>query len=798
MYRKMTVLSFIVIFAALAGGCGKKDVVEEKKTNAAKVIFAVGDVKVGSDSSWDSASEQMPLTEGQEIKTGPQSQCNIVVGSESYITVKENSHLLLATLFKDVSGVEQTAVELRMGKTVVKPKKLLKGDSFDVKTPTAVAGVRGTQFVVETSPAAQTKVAVVQGKVQMRRRIPALEEVDRSVVEGSEVLSSLEKKTEAEAVVISENKSAVIDNSVAEKENEVIEKVIEEHVAKVEEEARKEELSAENGETATDEAEVEPEERIDANELDRNLEKQLASLTADKPAGAAAASSAIVVVEEIDEAIIKDAEEQNEAIEKAKKEELVEEAPVEVDPATLIVNSSVPNGRISVNGTYIGEGSVTLTPDAGAELNVSVQAAGFETFSTVVSVKEGETRTVEAKLATGARLTIQTPVANSTIYVNGRYIGKGTATVTPGAGSKVTVEVRAQGFKDFTEVVTLNRGEKRTLRAAMEKNQQLTRLRWSQRVSQASMSRPVYYGNLVISAAGDGTIVALNRAGQQVWRARLGDRVESTPVVKGSAMYVVGNSGMLYSLSAANGKVQWKKQLFGGLLFGAQPLAVDNKVIVATSYGRVYGFSADGKELWQEDLGTGIYSTPGYHNGRIYLGTEDYTVYSMDIRNGKIKWEFQVDSRIVGARPVILDGKAILGTYKGTLYAINTRRGKDIWTFKADGAFVSSVLVDNGAIYAATKKGKVYSIDPADGKKKWEMSTKGAVSTAPVFHNTILYVASGRTLYAANAASGKVLWTHAFSQNIRGGLTVVNGEIYAGLANGEVAAVRSSLRDIYQ
>ncbi len=95
----------------------------------------MGDVKVKKSGSWQSAAQSMDLTRGDEIKTGDKSTCNLSIGNESFITLKSDSHLVIEDLFKDVSGVESNSFELKMGRSIVNPKKLLKGDSFQIRTP---------------------------------------------------------------------------------------------------------------------------------------------------------------------------------------------------------------------------------------------------------------------------------------------------------------------------------------------------------------------------------------------------------------------------------------------------------------------------------------------------------------------------------------------------------------------------------------------------------------------------------------------------------------------------------------
>jgi hypothetical protein len=87
---------------------------------------------------------------------------------------------------------------LAWAKCFVSPKKLLKSEKFIIKTPTAVAGVRGTQFIVEADKKKTTRIKVFDGKVKVAKRI---KKFDNNVDEVLEVAPTLNEK---EKVVITE------------------------------------------------------------------------------------------------------------------------------------------------------------------------------------------------------------------------------------------------------------------------------------------------------------------------------------------------------------------------------------------------------------------------------------------------------------------------------------------------------------------------------------------------------------------------------------------------------------------
>jgi len=168
----------------------------------ASVSFFIGDVK----------KNDLTVEIGQMVKqndrivTGSQSSCDIKIGG-SIIRIKEKSSVLIAQLMSK-EGVENTSLGLDVGKMLCKPKKLMKSESFLVKTPTAVAGVRGTKFSVEADSKKTTRIKVYDGKVKVAKRVSSLEkEIDR-------ILQAASPVEEKEKVIITEKDVETVSKKV--------------------------------------------------------------------------------------------------------------------------------------------------------------------------------------------------------------------------------------------------------------------------------------------------------------------------------------------------------------------------------------------------------------------------------------------------------------------------------------------------------------------------------------------------------------------------------------------------------
>lgn len=110
------------------------------------IISVRGDVLVRprAITPWHSAVVGEALTQDSEVLTKTHSQCSLSfdVNVENVVTVDENSQITIADAFGRNIGLSKGRVFSLIGK---KPKE----ESFEIKTPTAIAGARGTGWSVD-------------------------------------------------------------------------------------------------------------------------------------------------------------------------------------------------------------------------------------------------------------------------------------------------------------------------------------------------------------------------------------------------------------------------------------------------------------------------------------------------------------------------------------------------------------------------------------------------------------------------------------------------------------------------
>ena len=105
------------------------------------------------------------LYSSDRIELGAKTTADIQTAAGIVFKLGENSTLDIANAIKLTNGGTYDALELKKGSVFAKIQKMPAGSEFTIRTPSFVAGVRGTEFLVESDESGKSKVAVKEGKV---------------------------------------------------------------------------------------------------------------------------------------------------------------------------------------------------------------------------------------------------------------------------------------------------------------------------------------------------------------------------------------------------------------------------------------------------------------------------------------------------------------------------------------------------------------------------------------------------------------------------------------------------------
>ena len=100
---------------------------------------------------WKAATDGMMILPGDEVKTAAKNSVEVLMdgGKIGHVEIKEGSLFRIQQAESDpTTGAKTTILDLAIGKILVKVEALKGNGKFEVRTPTALTGVRGTIFEV--------------------------------------------------------------------------------------------------------------------------------------------------------------------------------------------------------------------------------------------------------------------------------------------------------------------------------------------------------------------------------------------------------------------------------------------------------------------------------------------------------------------------------------------------------------------------------------------------------------------------------------------------------------------------
>ena len=150
--KKLFILILVsVSFVALSCNKSTSDQMNAAKTLTAKVSLVMGQATILRANTPGKIAVKIGLQLLPEdvVMTGPGSKLNITLKNSGVVRVGQNSKIIMSSLLKKDDGNSEQKINVQAGKIILGLKKLQKNSSFDVETPTAVAGVRGTSFMVD-------------------------------------------------------------------------------------------------------------------------------------------------------------------------------------------------------------------------------------------------------------------------------------------------------------------------------------------------------------------------------------------------------------------------------------------------------------------------------------------------------------------------------------------------------------------------------------------------------------------------------------------------------------------------
>jgi outer membrane protein assembly factor BamB len=224
------------------------------------------------------------------------------------------------------------------------------------------------------------------------------------------------------------------------------------------------------------------------------------------------------------------------------------------------------------------------------------------------------------------------------------------------------------------------------------------------------------------------------------------------------------------------------------------PTVSDGSVYFGSNNGSLYAVDvADGREQWEFQAWGQILSTPAVADGIVYVTTRPGRVYGIDVETGSKSWEFNPEEATGPSMssPLVFDGTVFVGNANSMIYALDSQSGDEIWSFETDGPVQSSAAVSDGTVYIGNQEGSVYALDAETGSEEWITRTDGEVFRSVAVSGESVFVASDELL-SIGARDGEINWAFDYEGRQSTPPTVSRNLVYIGCEGGVVAVDRDT------
>jgi len=201
-----------------------------------------------------------------------------------------------------------------------------------------------------------------------------------------------------------------------------------------------------------------------------------------------------------------------------------------------------------------------------------------------------------------------------------------------------------------------------------------------------------------------------------------------TPATGEGLVFTVSDQ-VIEARDAQTGVVRWSTPLPGG---AAVPLFYDTGWLLAsTTAGDLAALRAsDGAVVWRRQLGAPLSGPPGPALDRLYLSLEDNRLVCVFLTSGEVAWSRALPARVTSL--LALDDQLVVGTAAKRVLSINLRNGRERWGWNVGGDISGVPAADDKRIYFASRDNILRALDRKSGNLRWKANLGSRPAGGPL------------------------------------------------------------------
>jgi len=290
---------------------------------------------------------------------------------------------------------------------------------------------------------------------------------------------------------------------------------------------------------------------------------------------------------------------------------------------------------------------------------------------------------------------------------------------------------------------------------------------------------PLYYEGSIYIGSYDNNLYSVNAAdGKLNWKYATEGGVVTRPAAFEGDIFFGSEDKRLHVVNARTGKVNWTYYTEGRV--HSSPRIAEGHVIFGSDDQHIHAVNlSSGRAAWRFETAAPIRSTPYVAHETVFVGCENGDFYCVDFR-GEMKWHYKAKMAITSS-PTEADGVVYFGSLDSSFYALDAKAGWVIWRFRMGKGSVASPYVAEGLVFIGSADGNIYAVDAHTSKEAWRYKTEHQVSSSPVVYKDALYCGSADgNIYCLEARTGRLRWKFLTKGPITGSPLVFDEIVYIG------------------
>jgi outer membrane protein assembly factor BamB len=233
---------------------------------------------------------------------------------------------------------------------------------------------------------------------------------------------------------------------------------------------------------------------------------------------------------------------------------------------------------------------------------------------------------------------------------------------------------------------------------------------WSRKLPSRAESSPLLDDGTLIFGTEDGRVYALRASDGRIrWTYKASGAVKGAIALDDGKLFFGDYGGRVHAIRRSNGHKVWvvrpSKRVLGlgdGNFYSSAAVSY-GRVYIGSTNGAVYSFSArDGKLAWRKRTGGFVYASPavgkvGDGPPTVYIGSYDGRFYALHARTGKPRWVRYIGKKISGAAAIVGDLVVVADLAKKSTWALGAQTGQTVWKTHRGG--FNPVVSDGRRIY---------------------------------------------------------------------------------------------------